>query len=288
MKKKLSIILAGLLLTAALAGCAGSKDETSKTEQTGASAASSASQSSDASSQGSKGASEASSNSSGASQASSGEASKASQPSRANDASSQASTAEQSEEPEEIEAQISIDPETGEQVIVIDPEASGAVVIDEPDDDDSPFLNISYNGFEIDGKGLGSTELPAYTLIKDPQELSSFISDNKSKYSLESAYVGSDDSRRTFAEYAAGFNEDYFSGHDLMMLVVACSSGGETDLGDIIIDDKGNASIEVWGSAPKSDTDKVYMCFAVSYAKGSLDGKKITVKFADLAQGEEE
>lgn len=282
MKRKLSAILACVMLTAALAGCAGSKNETSESKQTSSTSGAAAESSTVSESSKTSGQSEKTSETSQTSQASqTSQTSQASQISEAEEPDSESSVKEDSQ------PVIITDPETGEQILVLDPEASGNYVIEEVDSDD-PFMELSYNIFEISGSGLGSAKLPEYRILTNQKELKSFIEENKTRYSLDSAYVGSEENKRLFEEYAAVFNDDFFEGQDLMILVVACSASGECDLGDIVLDDDGNASVEVWGSTPASDSDKKYECFAVSYAKGALDGKTVTITLTDLAAGEGE
>lgn len=250
MKKRWCTLLAAMLAAALLTGCAGSTQQTS-----GGSAAPSA-----------------------PSQTVS---------STASEQNSENSKAEPAADPENSQEGITVDPETGE--VQIDPEVFGGdVSISEVSaDDENPFVEVSYNVFSIDGSALGEETLPAHYILTSPQEVEAFMNSNKDKYGLGTAMVGNGDSKIPFAEYTNNYNDDFFAGQDLMMLFVCCSSAGDNDLGDMLADGNGNVNIEIWGEAPKSDQDKSYWCYAIAYRKGAMKDKKVSVKFASLAEGEE-
>ncbi len=302
MKKKWSILLAGLLLTAVLTGCAGGTTEASKkasadsavsdssTQKSGQEASSGESGTSAASKEESKNSTSKSESKENVSKDEKSGTEQVSGQSGGSSESGEGSGAEPEESGEVIEidpdasgGEVYIDPETGE--LVFNPEG-GEVIMEE--DNSSPFMELSYNAFSVSGGGLSTAKLPAYHIMTSPQEVESFLSSNKSVYALDQAMVGGEDNKRSFTEYAATYNEEFFTSQDLIFVIVSCSAGGENDLGDVIVGEDGSVTVEVWGESPKSAEDTAYMCYSIAYPKDAMKGKKVTVRLVNLAQGEEE
>lgn len=266
MKKKFCVLLAGIMIAAAFAGCSGNNASSSSAESGSADASASSGSSANADESGSEQASE-----------DSAESSSASSENTSSDTDSDGSEAiEASENSEDIIEDLD---ENGEE-IVIDPEEG-----DNSLKADNPFVDLTYTAFNIDGKNIGSdTKLPAYYIIKSKSELSDFINKYGSTYSLNKSTAAGNDTN--FVTKSADYGDDFFKAQDIMIVLAAYS--GDIDLGDIVYNGDNKITVVLWGSEPKADDKKEYVCYLVSYAKGSLNNQTITVSYTDVPdEGEE-
>ena len=233
MRKKLCIIMAGLILMAGAAGCAGKKDNNNK---------------------------------SSASQASS--------------ASSTESTAESKTESKTESAEGSA-------------QTSETSSTEESTENESPFADITYTSFSVDGlKKESGAKLPACFIIKSKAELDDFIEKNENEYMLSSAILSvanGGESNQNFRAYAsANYNDDMFNSSDLMIVIAAFLKEEEADLGDIAVE--GNkVTVDLWGSEPDSGNEQQFILYSVTYKKGITDGKEPVIKYTgEMTGGEEE
>ncbi len=297
MKRKLAVILACLMFSAAFAGCASQNNETSSTESN--SAVSSAS-SSDSRNEGS-----ADSKESGVSQISS-----------ADDNSDEQvqSDAENTDESGLVidigddnpgisideEGNITIDPE---QLSGWDEDPDGGEEGDEGDEGgedgtQSQYAEVMYQtiGLSPDGFGADFDKPVAYGVTSEEQ-LRKFIADNDAKYSLTKTYSGgSEDMISTsFENETAEMNSDFFEICDVMIVVAPYSKSGEIDLGDISEQESGNVKAVIWAQNPTDNSDKGYACMIITLQKDAIKGKTVSAEIdpnayiqEDIPEGEED
>lgn len=236
MRKKLCIIIAGLIIMGAAAGCAGKKDN----------------------------------NKNSSSQASS-----------ASSTESKESTAESKTESKTESPQAST-------------ENSEKASTDQSSENESPFIDITYTSFDLEGLQKGtSAKLPASYIITSKSELEDFLTKNESEYILSRAMLSvanGAESNQNFLTYSsANYNDEMFKSSDLMLVMAAFNKSEEIDLGDISIDGN-NLKIELWGAEPGSDSEQQFVMYSIPYKKGMANGKEISFRYTGeiTAEGEEE
>lgn len=234
MRKKLCIIMAGLLIMAAAAGCAGKKDN----------------------------------NKSSSSQTSSASSTESTE--------SKASTADSKTESTESSA-----------------ENSDTSSTEQSSENESPFIDITYTSFDLEGLQKGtSAKLPACFIITSKSELDDFLTKNDSEYILNrgmlSAANGAESNQNFLTYSSANYTEEMFKNSDIMLVMAAFNKDEEADLGDISIDgDKVN--IELWGAEP-GDNEQKFILYAITYKKGTIKDKEPAFRYTGEmnTSGEEE
>lgn len=271
MKKKLCVLLAGILIAAVSAGCSGNNDSSSASS--GSSAVSSGSEASaNADVSGDAAASEKTADSSENGNTSAD--SKTESNTEVSDAVEEGNTEdpdENTEDCEEDSEESVIDPEQGDNSLIAD----------------DPFVDLTYAAFSLDGANIGAdVKLPAYYIIKSKSELSDFIQKYGNTYSLNKSSASG--SQTDFVTKSSEYGDDFFVAQDIILVVAASDANDDPDLGDIVYKGDNNVNIGLWGNEPKANSNKKYVCYAVSYAKGSLDNQTITISYDGiLEEGEE-
>ena len=165
---------------------------------------------------------------------------------------------------------------------VIDPEKGDDVF-----KADNPFSDINYTSYRLDGANVGSdVRLPAYYLLASKKELDDFIDKYKKTFSLNKGVVNGDSGNTDFISRVQQFDDSFFKTQDAIIIVAACENADDADLGSISYGDNRDVSIELWGS-PSSGSKAQYVAYSVAFIKDALKDRNISIKFTGNVLEEE-
>ena len=165
--------------------------------------------------------------------------------------------------------------------ITIDPDQISGLTEDSGSEgDDGTSDDLFADGYQIiqlspEGFKDGSS-LPSCNLITSAQELSDYIKNNSTEYSLEKKYSDNADLiEMSFAEQTKDMDADFFKENDVLVIVTECAKGADCDIGNTALSDK-EVKIELWAPKAEKAEDKGYSCFIAAVTKDTFKGKTIS------------